>query len=145
MPYAVIFEDDAVLLQAFCRDIVRTMVEELDRGGAGGKNSSSSSSDDTAWHIAYIYLRPEDFPDVMDSDRRGLVRPGGYSWSLLAYVVSHAGAERLLELAQSEPLYGPIDDMIGQWHQRGLVNVAFPTRRDFVENGGHSNVERQKR
>ena len=64
VPYAVIFEDDAVLLQAFRRSIVRTMVDELDRGGAGGKNSSSSSSDDTAWHIAYIYLRPEDFPDA---------------------------------------------------------------------------------
>ena len=99
VPYAVIFEDDAVLLKAFRRSIVRTMVDELDRGGAGGKNSSSSGSDDTAWHIAYIYLRPEDFPEVMDSDRRGLVRPGGYSWSLLAYAVSHAGAERLLRRA----------------------------------------------
>ena len=65
--------------------------------------------------------------------------PGGYSWSLLAYLVSHAGAERLLELAQSEPLYGPIDDMISHWEKRSLLNVAFPTRRDLGENAGHLN------
>ena len=135
VPYALILEDDAVVLPTFHRDTVRAMVDELDRG-VGMKNHSSR---DSTWHVAYIYLRPEDFPEVSESEQNQFVRPGGYSWSLLAYLVSHAGAERLLELAQSEPLYGPIDDMISQWQQRSLLNVAFPTRRDLVENAGHRN------
>jgi GR25 family glycosyltransferase involved in LPS biosynthesis len=135
VPYAVILEDDATLLPTFRRDTVRAMVDELDRGiwmddppSSSSSNSSSSSSD--TWHVAYIYLRPEDFPKVSDSEQNQLMRQGGYAWSLLAYVVSHAGAQRLLELARSEPLFGPIDDMISMWQQRGLVNVAFPRSRD---------------
>ena len=135
VPYALILEDDAVVLPTFHRDTVRAMVDELDRG-VGMKNHSSN---DSTWHVAYIYLRPEDFPEVSESEQNQFVRPGGYSWSLLAYLVSHAGAERLLKLAQSEPLYGPIDDMISHWEKRSLLNVAFPTRRDLVENAGHLN------
>jgi GR25 family glycosyltransferase involved in LPS biosynthesis len=46
VPYALVLEDDAVLLPSFHRDVVRNMVAELDQG-VGTEDSSSD------WHVAY--------------------------------------------------------------------------------------------
>ena len=89
VPYALILEDDAVVLPTFHRDTVRAMVGELDRG-VGMKNHSSN---DSTWHVAYIYLRRR-FPRSQRIRAESVRAPRGYSWSLLAYLVSHAGAER---------------------------------------------------
>ena len=132
MPYSIILEDDAVVLPTFQRENVRVLVDNLNRT-------------EGEWHLCYVYLRPEDkAPDGPAPDARGesetmgsqRVRRAGYSWSLLAYVVSHAGAQRLLELARSEPLIGPIDDVVSLWSQKGHLRAFSATTLNHFENAG---------
>ena len=40
--------------------------------------------EEEGWHVAHIYLRPEDFPPLAPEDQGRLTRPGRYCWSLLA-------------------------------------------------------------
>lgn len=82
VPYALILEDDVVLLPSFHRDTVKAMVAELDA------ITVVDSAEGREWHVAYIYLRPEDFPTLTREDDGHLTRPGRYSWSLLACKIS---------------------------------------------------------
>ena len=124
VPYSIILEDDAVVLPTFERNNVRALVDDLDQM-------------EGEWHLCYIYLRPEDRgpggPSRSSNSSHG---PAQYSWSLLAYVVSHAGAQRLLELARSEPLIGPIDDVVSLWSQKGHLRAFSATTLNHFGNAG---------
>ena len=65
-----------------------------------------------------------------------LVQEGFHTYCLVGYLVSRAGARRLAGLVASEEVYAPVDNMVSDWRERGLLRVRAPTAAGFVGNGG---------
>jgi GR25 family glycosyltransferase involved in LPS biosynthesis len=129
LEYSLILEDDdARVLPTFRRKNIRALVESLDRRGK--------------WHVCFIYQTPRDVASNGLTTERAppeaaIDEPSekrlAFSWSMLAYIVSHEGAQRLLELARQEPMSGGIDDLVSMWNQRDLLRAFTATTLDYFE------------
>ena len=121
-PHFVVLEDDAVLPAG--PDALRRAVADV----VGGPD----------FDVCYLYVYPDHWPAPPRDQGDGPVKTtrGFRTWCLLAYAVSKAGAAKLKKLVETEEIYAPIDCMVADWGQRGLLNVRCVDAVGFVDNAG---------
>lgn len=122
-PFFVVLEDDAVLPSV---DAFREAVDQVCRG--------------PEFDVCYLYVYPDHWPQPPKSLDPSKVRvattEGFRTWCLLAYAVSREGARKLQHLIETEEVYAPIDCMVADWGQRGLLNVRCVDTQGIAENAG---------
>ena len=123
-PFFVVLEDDAVLPNG--PDAFREAVDQVCRG--------------PAFDVCYLYVYPDHWPQPpkkLDPAKVRVATTEGFrTWCLLAYAVSREGARKLQHLIETEEVYAPIDCMVADWGQRGLLNVRCVDATGFVDNAG---------
>ncbi|KAJ8603825.1 hypothetical protein CTAYLR_000257 [Chrysophaeum taylorii] len=123
--YAVILEDDATF--PLGGDAFRAAVDDV---------ASSDLGD-----LCYLYVYPDHWPEppltATTPGRPVATRPGFRTWCLLAYLLSRAGARKLLDLLTDQrEIYAPVDCMVADWAERGLLDVRAVDAIGFVDNAG---------
>ena len=123
-PFFVVLEDDAVLPNG--PDAFREAVDQVCRG--------------PAFDVCYLYVYPDHWPQPpkkLDPSKVRVATTEGFrTWCLLAYAVSREGARKLQHLIETEEVYAPIDCMVADWGQRGLLNVRCVDSQGIAENAG---------
>ncbi|WP_210593670.1 family 16 glycosylhydrolase [Streptomyces sp. GESEQ-35] len=95
VPYTLVLEDDAYVTRT-CMSVLRCVWDEL-RSGAGV---------DDAVDLLYLSYQETGVDEVRTHTKSALRQPTRGLWQLSGYVLSRAGAEKLLSLL---PAHGPID------------------------------------
>lgn len=123
--YALVLEDDAA----------------FPRGGDEFRAAVADVVKDLRHHpadICYLYVYPDHWPDTpKTADRPVCTIPGFRTWCLVAYLVSKRGAKRLVALIRDlGDIYAPIDCIVADFAERGLIITRAADSVGFVDNSG---------
>jgi len=107
LPAAIVFEDDAVILEGFHERVVlglRNVPEDYD--------------------VFSVFVHPNQFPRFNATHAVNLVVAKAYQdWSTLCYVVSQKGAQKLIEISDKYGITEPVDWFIFRNGHREAFNV----------------------
>jgi GR25 family glycosyltransferase involved in LPS biosynthesis len=107
LPAAMVFEDDAVLLERFTERValgLREVPEDYD--------------------VFSVFVHPNQFSRYNTSHAVNLVVAKAYQdWSTLCYVVSQKGARKLIELSDKHGITDPVDWFMFRNGHRGIFDV----------------------